>query len=135
MKDFPRIWAEALLSARPMPLLQSVTVVGERDAHLGPRLEFARVKISVEPANKLEVVDAAQTNEEMRNLGYPDSVVLGILDILMVALSAPVRAVRIVLEEVEYDPISSSPMAFRQAGRDAGRKVIKAMSEAPGGGP
>jgi hypothetical protein len=33
--------------------------------------------------------------------------------------------VRIMIEEAEYHDIHSSPMAFRQAGRDAGRKIIE----------
>jgi Elongation factor G, domain IV len=129
MSEHLRKWADGLLTARPWPLSQRVTVVGERDAHLGPRLEFARVRISIEPAAQFEVVELTEPSEELRMLGYPESVVLGVLDILMVALSAPVKGVRIVLEEAEYDPIDSSPLAFRQAGRDAGRKVVEAISK------
>jgi hypothetical protein len=107
-------------------------VVGERDAHLGPRLEFARVQLSVEPATQLEIVDAVPPSEELRSLGYPDSVILGVLDVLMVALAAPVKRVRIVLEKAEYNPVDSSPMAFRLAGRAAGRKIIEAISASSG---
>lgn len=127
-QDFLRMWAEGLLSARPFSVTESMTVVGERNAHLGPRLEYASVQVSVEPSTQFEVTDIAKASEEIRRLGYPESVILGILDVLMVSLASPIRNIRIVLDEPKYDAIDSSPMAFRQAGRDAGRKIIEAMT-------
>lgn len=128
-RDFLRMWAEGLLSARPSSVSESMTVVGERNAHLGPRLEYASVQVSVEPAAQFEVTDLAKASEEIRKFGYPESVVLGILDVLMVSLASPISNIRLILDKPKYDAVNSSPMAFRQAGRDAGRKIIEAMTE------
>jgi hypothetical protein len=127
VKNYLKLWAEGLLKQKPLPLKSRLNVVGERNQHLGPRWEFAKIQVSIEPASSFEIVDAVPASEELRQLGYPDWVVLGLLDVLMVAESAPLSGVRITLEKAEHHPVDSSPMAFRQAGRDAGRKIIAAL--------
>jgi hypothetical protein len=128
MSDYLKLWADELLKRSSFTPKSKIAVVGERNQHLGPRFEFAKVQLSVEPASRFEVVDAVVPNEELRQLGYPDWVVFGLLDVLMVAKSAPLTNVRVVLEKVEHHPVDSSPMAFRHAGRDAGHKIIEAMN-------
>ncbi len=127
MKDYLTLWGKELQEQYSFPVDRTVIVVGERDRHLGPRWEKAKVQVTVEPATVFEVIDAAPDDKELQKFGYPDWVVFGPLDVLMVAFSSPVRNVRIILEKAEYDPVDSSAMAFRQAGRDAGRKIIEAL--------
>jgi hypothetical protein len=129
MKDYLGLWNKKLLEQCSFSVDRSVTVVGERDQHLGPRWEKAKVQVTVEPSMVFEVVNAVHDDKELQKFGYPDWVVFGLLDVLMVAFSAPVRNVRIILEKAEYDPVLSSAMAFRQAGRDAGRKIIQALNK------
>lgn len=127
MTDYLKLWADGLLKRRSLTLKSKITVVGERNQHLGPRFEFAKVQITVEPAPSFEVVDIVPGNEELRQLGYPDWAVFGLLDVLIVAESSPLTNIRVILEKVEHHPVDSSQMAFRQAGRDAGRKIMQAM--------
>ena len=127
MKDYLKLWAEGLLREKPLSLKSRLSVTGERNQHLGPRWEFAKVQVSLEPAASFEVVEAVPPSDELRQYGYLDWAVLGLLDVLMVAESAPLSGVRVILEKAEYHPVDSSPMAFRQAGRDAGRKIIAAL--------
>lgn len=127
MKNYLELWAHGLLASKPLRLDQRITVVGERNQHLGPRWEFARIQVSIEPSQRFEVVDAAEANDELRRLGYLDLAVFGLLDILMVAETAPLSAVRLTLEKVHHSPIDSSQIAFRQAGRDAGRKILDVL--------
>jgi len=131
MKNYPKLWADGLLASKPLPLNRRVTVIGERNQHLGPRWEFAKIEVSIEPAPSFEVVDAVEANEQLRQLGYLDWAVLGLLDVLMVAEAAPLSGVRVTLEKAEHHEIDSSQMAFRQAGRDAGRKIIEALRQPP----
>ena len=127
MKDYLKLWAEELPKLGSITLKSKITVTGERDQHLGPRWEFAKIQVSIEPAPSFEVVDAVPANEELRQFGYHDWAVFGLLDVLMVAESAPLTNVRVILEKAEHHPVDSSQMAFRQAGRDAGRKIIAAL--------
>ncbi len=127
MIDYLKLWADGLLTRRSLTLKSKITVVGERNQHLGPRFEFAKVQMSVEPASSFEVVDALPANEELRQLGYPDWAVFGLLDVLTTAESSPLTNIRVILEKAEHHPVDSSQMAFRQAGRDAGRKIIESL--------
>jgi hypothetical protein len=125
MKDYLKLWPQELLKLGSLSLKSKVTVTGERDQHLGPRCDFAKVQVTVEPASRFEVIDAVPAKEEARQEGYLDWAVFGLLDVLLVAESAPLTNIRITLERVEHHPVDSSPMAFRHAGRDAGRKIIE----------
>jgi hypothetical protein len=125
MKDYLKLWAEELPKLGSFALKSRITVSGERDQHLGPRWEFAKIQVSVEPAPSFEVVDLIPTTEELRRLGYLDWAVFGLLDVLMVAESAPLSNIRVIFEKAEHNTIDSTQMAFRQAGRDAGRKIIE----------
>jgi len=129
MKDYLTLWADGLIKQNPLPLRKTITVTGERNQHLGPIWQKATVQLKVEPASSFEVIDAVPVDAELHSFGYPDWVVLGLLDVLMVAFSAPLKTLRVILEKAEYDPVDSSPAAFRQAGRDAGRKIIEALRE------
>lgn len=127
MKDYLQMWSADLLTRDSRLLRAKITVTGERDQHLGPRWDFARVQISVEPSGNFEVIDATGANEELQRQGYFDWAILGLLDVLLTAEPAPLRCVRITVERLVDHPIDSSQMAFRHAGRDAGRKIIEAL--------
>ena len=127
MKDYLQLWPQELLKLSSLTLKSKTTVVGERNQHLGPRWESAKVQISVEPAPQFEVIDAAPADVESRNAGYFDWAVFGLLDVLMVSESAPLKNIRVIVEKIEPHAVDSSQMAFRQAGRDAGRKIIEAL--------
>ena len=127
MKDYLQLWPQELLRLGSLTLKSKITVVGERNQHLGPRWEIAKVQISVEPASKFEVIDAAPPDEEARKAGYFDWAVFGLLDVLMVDESAPLKNIRVIVEKIEPHAIDSSQMAFRQAGRDAGRKIMESL--------
>jgi hypothetical protein len=127
MTDFLQAWADGLLKARPLALKLPITVVGERDQHLGPRWEFAKVTVMAEPAEKFEVVNEVQAHRELESLRFPEWAIFGVLDILMVSESAPVASVRLTLKEAIWNSTDTSAFAFRQAGRDAGRKILAAM--------
>ena len=129
MKDYLKLWADGLVKQKSLTWRSKITVTGERNQHLGPRWEFARLQVSVEPAPDFEVVDGIPADEEARQQGYFDWAIFGLLDVLMVAESTPLKNIRITLEKVEYHAVDSSPVAFRHAGRDAGRKIIESFRQ------
>lgn len=114
-----------MLKPNSLTLKSKVTIVGERNEHIGPRWEIARISITVEPAPDFEVVDLYPDNQEARQEGYLDWAVFGLLDVIMLTWSTPLRNIRVTLEKVEVDAINSSRMAFRHAGRDAGHKLLQ----------
>jgi hypothetical protein len=144
MPDYLSLWAQDVLRRDSASLMSAVEVTGERNQHIGPRMEVAKVHVRVEPAAVFESVDffrpSDELREELKAAEYPDYVIWGLLDVLMLALP-PLKNSRVVLERVEYDPIHSSYMAFRDAARDAGRKILdvrsnlRIWSPLDGGGP
>jgi hypothetical protein len=114
-------------SAGAISLLTPITVIGER-LHAEEN-EFAKVHLSVHPAGAFKVVDSVPERSDLEKLGvgWPEPVIFGLLDVLMSAKPHPLRNVRVVLERVWYHEVDSSRNAFRNAGRDAGRKVIEAF--------
>jgi hypothetical protein len=129
MKNYLNLWQQELLKLNSLTLKSKVTVIGERNKHLGPRWEIAKIQITVEPAPGFEVVDVYPDNQEARQEGYLDWVVFGLLDVLMLSESAPLKNIRIILEKAELDAVNSSCMAFRHAGRDAGRKLLQIVKD------
>lgn len=128
MKDYLRLW-EGWFKQDSILLTKPVSVIGEREKHFGSRSEFARIQLTVEPANAFEVVDNVPEKGALEKLAvaWPDCVILGLLDVLMLTEPGPLYKVRVILELVWYHDLDSTWQAFRHAGRDAGRKIIEAM--------
>jgi hypothetical protein len=129
VKDYLGLWGEGFRKQDSIFLAGPITVVGEREKHLGPKSEFAKIQLTLHPAYTFEVVDNVAEKSELEKLGvgWPDCAVFGLLDVLMLAEPGPLYKVRVMLEEVWYHEVDSSWQAFRNAGRDAGRKIIQAM--------
>jgi hypothetical protein len=107
------------LSLQAEPTRCPITVIGERIQ--GAKSEFAKVRLTLHPAKTFEVEDRVEDKEELEklNVGWPDSFILGMLDVLMNAEPDPLTEVRVTLERVWYHDADSSREAFRNAGHDA----------------
>lgn len=81
-----------------------------------------------EPTEQFEVITEVKMTPELEALRFPESVIYGVLDVLMVAGPAPLAGVRLRLKDADWDPVDTSAMAFPQAGRDAGRKIAATMT-------
>ena len=121
-------WIEGLLQRQSMDLPNAIRIDGTRDVHLGPRMEFAKFAAIVEPANTFEVVfqirDPKLTSEQQATL---DHAIFGFLDVVMTSAAYPLRNLRVRIISAEFDPINSSASAFRQAGRDAGGRLLDSL--------
>jgi len=86
--------------------------------------------MTTSPAEELDVVDNVPCRKELEALGvaWPRSVVFGLLDVLMFAEFGSLYKIRITLDDAAYHEVDSSESAFREAGRDAGRKVIETVA-------
>jgi hypothetical protein len=120
-------WCDDIQSRTPTSVPARLTATGVRDQHVGPRMDYAKIEVVVEPAESFDVrfgpdVEASETNRL-----FLEAAIFGLLDILLVSGPYPLRNVSITIARCEIDPIDSSQMAFRHAGRDAGRKIISAL--------
>jgi hypothetical protein len=125
MKDYLALWTEGKPNENSRILASPITVIGEW-TH-APKSEFAKVQITLYPSAAFEVVDALAEKKELEllNVGWPDPFVFGLLDELMNAKGGPLSNVRVTLEHAWYHEVDSSVSAFRKAGRDAGRKILR----------
>ncbi len=121
-------WFESLLRASPRSIPTAMRVTGQCDQHLGPRLRFARVTISVRPGDRFDVQIAIPPalQDTLQEHQYLDYFVFGFLDVMLTSAEQPATLLSLTITDVDYDPINSSQIAFRLAGRDAGRHVIAA---------
>lgn len=123
-----------------MSLAVPITVVGERRKHFfgAGSDEFAKIQMTVHSALHCQVEDTAPERDELERLGvrWPESTLFGLLDVLMFAHPAPLFKIRVVLEKVWYHQVDSTQNAFRNAGRDAGRRLLEkiALDHARGAG-
>jgi len=83
--------------------------------------------MKIEPAEPFEVIDNVHCREELERLGvaWPMSAVFGLLDVAMFAEFGCLYKIRVTLNDAAYHEVGSSERAFREAGRDAGRKLIE----------
>ena len=127
MNSYIDLWIAGLLRRDSAHLTQGINIVGHREKHFGPRSEFARVVMTVNPAEKFDVVDNVQCRKELESLGvaWPMCVIFGLLDVVMFAEFGPLYKISITLDDAAYHDVDSSENAFREAGRDAGRNVIE----------
>ena len=128
--NYLELWIGNLRQRNSVRLTQAITVVGHREKPFGPHSEFAKVVMTISPAEELDVVDNVPYRKELESLGvaWPQCVVFGLLDVLMFAEFGCLYKIRITLDDAVYHEIDSSERAFREAGRDAGRHVIQTVT-------
>ena len=107
---------------------RAIVADGERTVHLGPRNEFAKVRVKFEPADAFEC-SMGGVPGDADSVAFAEAAVLGVLDALITSAPYPVLKVRVVIEKIEVDPIDSSEQAFRLAGRDAALKALGVISQ------
>src|SRR5260221_14418826 len=79
-------WAHDLLTKQSQQLSASVRVEGVRQAHLGPRLEVAKIEFIVEPADQFDVsVELPPMVSDPNRQWFVDSAIFGFLDVVMTA--------------------------------------------------
>ena len=127
MKDDLTLWAEGPSDEGSRNLTVPVTVIGEW-THTA-NSEFAKVQLTVQAAKNFEVVDSVEQKNELSRLGveWPDPVIFGLLDSLMNTDLGSLRNIRVTLGHVWYHEVDSTRNALRNAGRDAGRKIIAVL--------
>ncbi len=127
MKNYPSMWLENILQRQYYELKNRISIIGLEDKILGPMRSKAKIKMTVERSDEFEIVDKVPINKDLIGIGFPECVIFGLLDVLLVDDKITISKMKIILEEVEFDEINSSNMAFRKAARNAGLKILDEM--------
>ena len=129
MNDFLKQWLNGLPNRQSWTLTRSVSVTGHREKHWRDSSEFASVSLTIDPADHFEVVDRVPSCTEIEALGvgWPQTVVFGLLDVLMTMESHPLYNVRVTLNDAAYHQTDSTEIALREAGKDAGRNFVERL--------
>jgi len=125
-----QLWTDGLKELSQSKFPFHLKVEGEFNSYLVYAVQFVKVQFSIEPAEQLEVIVGDKIPVHLQGLPLVDWAVFGLLDVLMLQGPLSIAKARIVVEGAEYDRIESSPMAFRFAGRDAGRKALQQIKDA-----
>lgn len=123
------LWQKDLLSRKSLLLKSPIEVEGLRDKHLGPMMQYAKVVINVKPSEIFDVDISSIKLADENQINMLNAAIFGFLDIVMCAKISPLKNIKLIVTDVEFDPINSSIVAFRYAGRDAGQNLIKAISQ------
>ena len=123
-------WAKDVFTRTPLEITREIYVTGIQKKHLGPRLEYAVIELKVEPSESFEVI----FSETLNNLDDDskeliEAAIYGILDVILTHNILPIRNLKINFLSADIHPIDSNRMAFRKAGRDAGKKIIEKISD------
>jgi hypothetical protein len=62
---------------------------------------------------------------EALQAGWPQPIIFGLPDVLMTMESYPLYKVRVTLNDAAYHDTDSTEIAFREAARDAGRRIVE----------
>ncbi|GHT96975.1 hypothetical protein AGMMS49545_23480 [Betaproteobacteria bacterium] len=123
-------WQDGLLKRPTFRFPKVVVASGERVAHLGPRCDFARVRLRFEPADEFSVslkgvvISAEEAISDPESSEFAQAAILGALDELVMFSKHPTLNVHVILEQMEIHSIDSNAHAFRLAGRDAAYKAL-----------
>lgn len=106
---------------------ETIRIDGVRKVPSGPDRDFARVGLVVEAAEGFDVVVTAPppVAHGAHHARHMEWAIFGFLDVVMLDTPRPVRNIKVTIVESEADPIRSTAMTFRLAGRDAGRKFLE----------
>jgi hypothetical protein len=122
--DLLNQWQDGLFNSPVFRFPKLVVASGERIAHLGPRFDFARIRLRFEPAETFTVsLEGAPTDQD--GMEFAQGALFGVLDVLMTFAKCPVLNVCVTIEQMEIDEIDSNAGAFRLAGRDAAYKALE----------
>jgi hypothetical protein len=133
--DFRQKWFINLLQKPDLLLPASIAVSGEHNRHVGPKIDFASVTIVIASSEQFNFVNEVELTDELNLMKFPECAIFGFLDMVMVSDGIGIGRMRLTLKDAGYNPIESSALAFREAGRNADRKFIQILRPTPSARP
>lgn len=121
-------WIKHLASQSSLTIDGQIEVEGICKRHLGPRLEYAVIRLLIESSNALDVQfseDLLVLDDDSKEL--LDAAIYGVLNVIMVTKQFPLRNIKITCLSADIHPIDSNKAAFIKAGMDAGQKILDSI--------
>lgn len=119
-------WFEELQSKSRTSIPHPVQVVGTYRVHHDASY-FAEVEILAEPSTEWSVELGVSVDDypELQSWGLLSAIVFGLYDVLAVdSVGRPLLDLRIKIIGLKIDPVGSSWLAFRMAGRKAAEQIL-----------
>lgn len=115
-----------------MSLTEALEVEG-RHRRITNHGQYGSIHVRAEPSDDFLVafspeITALHTADVDARL-FSESAIFGLLDVLTFGDDLPFLNHRVTLLNMDMHPVDSSRIAFRRAGRDAGRKILEAAKE------
>jgi hypothetical protein len=120
-------WFENLLRSKGISPTGSITVEGRIDKHVGPQMVFAEIKVAIGVSQEFSVFNEVEMTDDLIAEKFPEYVIFGILDVLMTSDLVCTDRLQLTIKGVKTSPIDTSPLVFREAGRDAARNFLLAL--------
>ncbi len=119
-------WFNDLISKTSGTWRQTIRTAGICRTASSSLILYAAVEIAFSPSEQFEAIESLPpgVGKLVRERGWYDHVIFGVLDILMTVPEYPFRNIRIDLQQVDYNEIESKQIAFRWAARDAAVKAL-----------
>jgi hypothetical protein len=125
--DFLAEWFDNLQSRNEIVWRETLTINGLCKMHTGPSFRYASVIIEFSPSSQFIVQD--KLSGDMRKLmlerDWYRYIVFGVLDIMLTTPINPIKNFRMSINQIDYNEIESSSIAFRLAARDAAQKALQ----------
>ena len=119
-------WMDDLRHKPHMTIQDSLELHVTLDQHLGPAWLFAGLDVVVQPHDGWAVSLALPEGDgDLIPEPYIRGAIYGFMDVLLLQPHRPVLNLHVTLTGFRYDPVNSSAMAFRLAGRMAGRQLLE----------
>jgi len=126
-KDYFATWFNALVNNSSWRWSKSVVTAGTCRLISGPKTMYASVKIKFDPHEIFEVVNLL--NRDVMKVveleGWYESIIFGVLDVMLTIPATPIRDFKMEIQEIDFNEIESTQVAFRIAARDAACKALK----------
>jgi hypothetical protein len=124
--DFLTEWFDDIQCKPEFVWKRSVIVKGTCNMHTGPSIRYASLTIEFSPSSKFVVDDIL--NIDIRSLllerDWYRHIILGVLDVMLTTPISPIRNFKMTINQVDYNEIESTPIAFRLAARDTARRAL-----------
>jgi hypothetical protein len=122
-------WSSSLVKDTQLGIPRPFLVEGTVDRHAGPTWMRAEATVIFEPSGELGL-DLTKLEEKPEDADkFARIFLFGVLDVTMIDKSPQISNFVVKFIKLRYDKIESSPLAFRLAGREAGRKLLELLKK------
>lgn len=131
----PNIKAEWLQSFSSLshsglkPLTEPLRVSGSVDIIVGPRSLTAAVILNLHDSQSGFDADLGEWTSQGEVSDFAKAAIFGFMDVTMVSERQPFSGFHVSIADLKIDPVNSCIVAFRLAGREAGKRFLEVCSE------